>query len=363
MAASRGARRGQAAVLIALCLFSLVIFLAMATNMGILVNDRIRMQNAADMGAYSAAYREAQNLNALVAKNEAIVGKVEECRDMLTSVPWPNSCDCQARSVIAERYIANCQAQIEVLASQFLESAAWTNSVDPALDAGMATMDANIPGLSSSGSRMVQGLGSASYRYGYYSDGTALVPSMNTIATYRRVNDTKFNYPVLLLCPTNAGCIANGVVPSAQTAELRTWYYKDDTNADIWVMAEASGTMRSTYLDVAYSASGNDGGYFGASSTGGDDRMVAIAVAKPFGGSIGPSPPSSSPAQRSGNTDPTGPYWTGRSVRFARLAMVDEYRARIAGVSEWDGSATATYEPRSALSLSSWGADAVKFRH
>ena len=33
------------------------------------------------------------------------------------------------------------------------------------------------------------------------------------------------------------------------------------------------------YLDIAFGAGGNDGGYFGSSSTGGTDRMTAIAVA------------------------------------------------------------------------------------
>ena len=81
-------RSGQAAVLIALVLFSLIIFLALATNMGILVNDKIRMQNSADLGAYAGAYKEAQQLNALVAKNREIVDVVDSCRDTITSRPW-----------------------------------------------------------------------------------------------------------------------------------------------------------------------------------------------------------------------------------------------------------------------------------
>ncbi|MCB9761936.1 MAG: hypothetical protein H6739_19080 [Alphaproteobacteria bacterium] len=356
----RRARRGQAAVLIALCLFGLVIFLALATNMGILVNDKVRMQSAADLGAYAAAYKEAQQLNRMVARNEAILEEVKDCRNTLTSVPWPSACDCEARSALAETYITLCELRIEALATDFLVEASWSQSVGPAMDAGMATMDANIPGLRSSGSKLYQGPGSASAPTAHRSEGTMFMPGLPTIASYRRVQDTNFNYPVMLMCPTNVGCIPMGIVPSARTHQLRTWYYKDDTDPDVWVMAEATGTMRSAYLDIGYSSGGRDGGYFGASSTGGTDRMYAVAVAKPYGGSVGPT--AASPAQRNANTDAEGPYWTGRGTRFAKLTMVDEYRARMAGIGEWD-SASASDEPRTALQLSAWGLDASKFRH
>ncbi|MCB9796206.1 MAG: hypothetical protein H6741_26215 [Alphaproteobacteria bacterium] len=356
----RRARRGQAAVLIALVLFSLVVFLALATNMGILVNDKIRMQSAADLGAYAAAYKEAQVLNTLAAKNREIQEKVKWCRDQLTSIAWESRCDCQARSDFAETFIDICQVEIDRLATEFVLTASWGNSVQPALLAGMETMDANVPGLRSSGSFMYQGDGASSQSGVYSVEGTMFMPDRPAIAEFKRVRDSKFNYPVLLVCQTNVGCMATGIVPSARTHELSTWYYKETANADVWAMAEASGTMRSAYLDIAYSSGGSDGGYFGASSTGGSDRMYAVAVAKPFGGSVGPT--RASPAQRSGNTALNGPYYSGRGTEYARMTMIAQYRARLAGVGEWD-RVSATTKPRTALSLSLWGADASRFRH
>ncbi|MCP4804084.1 MAG: hypothetical protein GY913_04185 [Proteobacteria bacterium] len=366
-------RGGQAAVFIALCLFCLVIFVALATNMGILVNDKIRMQNAADAGAYAAAYREAQQLNKLVLLNQDIVDKVEECRDALTAQPWPNQCDCKAQSNLAELYIDACEAQIEFLAQDFVNAAHYRQSVAPALITGVNTMNANVSGLGDAGSHMHENVyASATYsgRLDYRVDGTLLngyFPEP-AIANIKRVTDTKFNYPVLLLCRTAIGCIPSGVVPSAKTHTLRTWYYKEDAEPDIWVMSSAQGTMRTAYVDIAYSSGGGDGGYFGASTTGGSDKMEAIGVAKPFGGSIGPT--KASEAQRTGNTDPLGPYWTGDGVRFAKLAMVDEYRARLAGMGEWQSSSTAGGEvastnPRDAFAsgTSDWSYDASKFRH
>jgi hypothetical protein len=367
----RRRRGGQAAVLIALALFTLVIFVALATNMGILVNDKIRMQNAADAAAYTAAYREAQQLNKLVVLNQRIVDKVASCRDRLIGQPWPNQCDCRAQSLLAEAFINSCRVEIETLAEDFRREATYARSVSPALQSAMNTMDANVAGLSSSGSFMHDGPNAASMRGVYTVEGTLLngFISEPAVANLVRVQNTKFNYPVLLQCPgLVVGCETVGVVPSERTHELRSWYYKDSDEPDIWVMAEASGTMRAAYLDIAYSSGGSDGGYFGASSTGGDDRMVAVGVAKPFGGSVGPTRASDS--QRTGNTNPIGPYWAGQGTEFAKLAMVDEYRARLAGVGEWSSSTQADGEsastnPRDAFFSSSsiWKAHADALRH
>ena len=367
----RRARGGQAAVLIALCLFSLVIFLALATNMGILVNDKIRMQNTADLAAYGAAYKEAQRLNVLVEKNRLIVDKVEDCRDALTAQPWDNDCSCEARSELAEEYITICEAEIEQLANDFLLEARWNQTVQPAMAVGLATMEANIPGLVNAGSKMHQGIGASSQSGAYRAEGTQVNgnASLASIANYSRAV-SNFNYPVLLLCRTAVGCVPAGIVPSAQTHQLRSWYYKDDINPDIWVMAETRGTMRAAFLDVAYSASGSDGGYFGASSTGGTDQMVAMAIAKPFGGSVGPAPGVTSPDERDGNINLAGPYYVAAGTEVARDAMVDEYRARLAGFGEWSWSqdtsngADADTNPRDALyAIAEWASHAGKFRH
>lgn len=82
---SSSRERGQAAVLIALGMFTLVIFTALATNMGILVNERIRIQNTADLAAYSGAYQQATRMNAMAGLNRAIQGVVHYCRARLTS--------------------------------------------------------------------------------------------------------------------------------------------------------------------------------------------------------------------------------------------------------------------------------------
>lgn len=79
------ALRGQAAVLISLGLFTLVVFTGLATNVGILVNERIRIQGTADLGAYAGAYQQAVRLNAIAGLNRSIQHTLQYCRDRLTS--------------------------------------------------------------------------------------------------------------------------------------------------------------------------------------------------------------------------------------------------------------------------------------
>ena len=108
----RTVQSGQAAVLIALCLFSMVVFLAMATNMGILVSDRIRMQNAADLAAYAGAFEQARILNRLTELNRRIFNVAAMTRKQLTCKDLPDleesiryestiDCDRGTRTLVA----------------------------------------------------------------------------------------------------------------------------------------------------------------------------------------------------------------------------------------------------------------------
>lgn len=81
---TRTHERGQAAVLISLGLFCLVVFTALATNLGILVNEKVRIQNTADLAAYSGAYQQGVRLNAIAGLNKAVQNVVYYCRERLT---------------------------------------------------------------------------------------------------------------------------------------------------------------------------------------------------------------------------------------------------------------------------------------
>jgi len=344
-------RGGQAAVLIALSLFSLVIFVAFATNMGILVNDKIRIQNAADMGSYSAAYREAQVLNKLTTINQEILGIARDCRQVLESRIWQGvHCACVAISEDADDYIDSCESDIRAKVGNFLQTAGYSASVGSALAVARDVMDGNVPDLgSSTGTHFFEtSLASPT------SAGSGVTNSQNTITSFLQA-ESLFDYFVQPHCPCLAGCCYEPQVPRITPIPIDTYFFKPNTNPDIWVMTEASGTMSSSYLDIAYSPAGNDGGYFGGSSQGSSDLMTAVSVAKPFDGSVGPTymyvnvDGAAGVGGFAAGNDAGSPIQYSEQFTNPELFMRPTYRARLAGVHEWD-DVSADFKPASALS-------------
>ena len=320
--------------MIALSIFAMLLLLAMATNTGIVVNDKIRMQSTVDAASYAVAYSEAASMNELTEINQDIADAVRQCRQVLSAAPWPETppCTCMPRSDMAERAIDMCKINIDTQIARFVARANYASTVRPALAAGKATADANFPGVNITFFKEFPGSPTfpsarnlhASFNMG----GGFIVPS---VADIRQVTDTAVNYMVLVTCPAPSGCTPPVPMPSRPTY-LNTWFYKEDRDPDVWVAGRASGTPEKQFLDTAYRSGGRDGGYFGASSTGGDDEIYAYAVAKPYDGSIGPSQLNG--IQQNGNMiGPTGVY-IARGVTYPKLSMYDEYRARLAGVNE-----------------------------
>ncbi len=65
-------KRGQIAIFIALIFQVIFVFLAMTINIGLVVHDKINLQNSIDLGAYYAAERQAEILNAIAHSNYQI---------------------------------------------------------------------------------------------------------------------------------------------------------------------------------------------------------------------------------------------------------------------------------------------------
>jgi hypothetical protein len=332
----RGRHRGQAAVLVALVLFTLVLFLALATNIGIVVNDRIRMQNTADLATYSAAYTEAQSLNELTYFNTRIASTVAQCREELVSTPWI-SCLCTDRHPAAEAIIMACQAELDALILEWVTTAEYSSSVSPALAAGRATAEANFANTSGSTSFMEDVPGSPTFLGQYWVNanfnflGSISLPA---IANYDQAGPI-LNYQHYVLCPCEDGCCFGWIAyPETQ---VQGWFWKSNADPEVWVEGRVYGAPKKQFLDVGYSPrGGNDGGFFGASSTGGTDLLYAYAVAKPFEGSVGPT--------RLSGMDQNGDWLMGQLYMpgpmgamldpETDLGMVEEYRARLAGMNE-----------------------------
>ncbi|MFN7145191.1 MAG: TadE/TadG family type IV pilus assembly protein [Myxococcota bacterium] len=339
--ARRRARRGQSAVLIAMVLFVMLLLVAMSTNIGTVVNDKIRMQSTADLATYAVAYSEAASLNEMTELNKGIVDAVQNCRTALAAgigIPgtWPETtpCGCQPKSMAAETFIqTTCKPMIDLAISRFISRAQYDQTVGKALSAGEATAEANFRGVDID---FFQGLlGSPTMRGTYWlRGGLNLGPSvaLPSIADIHQVTDTALNYRVFMTCPMPPSGQCTPVPPLVgDTTYVKSWFYKDDKNPEIWVAGRASGTPERQFLDTDYST-GRDRGYFGASSTGGDDKIYAYAVAKPYEGSLGPSEISGT--QQNGNGYPILGVYSRRGAGYPELSMYDEYRARLAGTQE-----------------------------
>jgi hypothetical protein len=325
------ARRGQSAVLIALSIFAMLLLLAMATNIGIVVNDKVRMQSTADLSTYAVAYSEAASMNDLVQLNEFIADEVRACRYELEPLfPEEIPCGCQNRSIVAEGIIMECKASIDAAIRAFVARAQYDASVRPALAAGEATARANFSGVHTTFFQDVFGSptheGTYTIQATYNLGGVDIGPA---IANLRQVADTGLNYEVLMSCGEPPECIPDPVL--SNTTYIHTWFYKESKDPDVWVAGRVTGTPEKQFLDTAY-GNGSDGGYFGASSTGGSDAITAYAVAKPYDGSIGPTGISGLQANGNG-VGPRGVF-DPSYVRFPKFSMYDEYRARLAGIHE-----------------------------
>lgn len=326
----RRARRGQAAVFIAVAFMCVVVMMALATNMGMAVNDRIRMQSTADLSTYSVAYSEAATLNHLVVLNQNIADVLRDCRKQLESTTWPGyPCGCGPgqKDPTAEMIIQQCQMDLDDAILAFKDAAEYSQSVSPALDAGIATAKANFRGVEKHttffedeyGSPTKEGTYKTSYTTNMAGGGT-----INSIANYEQVTDSKLNYRVYVYC--GSYCSMSGTITTIPV-DVATWFYKDSKDPDIWVAGRCAGTPKKQFLDTAYTG----GGYFGASSTGGDDKLYAYAVAKPYDGSVGPSELGGH--TRNGNMALGGVY-ASQGVTYPKLTMLDEYRARMAGIQD-----------------------------
>jgi len=362
----REARRGgQMAVVIAMVLFTLVIFVAFATNMGILVNDRIRMQNATDLGAYSGAYTQAAALNELAYINDQIIQELIQCREALEAA-WPiqaEYCSCDEQSgppgpinLRAEQFIDQCELRVEALVGEFRAKAAYSATTARAISSAKATMEANLRNLSTnSETHFFDGdtfLGtSATHASAYTTAGSP------TIADFTQMT-TVLNYLAIPSCPCPTGCCNFPQRPSPENP-IPSYFVKEAVNPDVWFMAQGAGTMDTPYLDIGYSEGGNDGGYFGGSSSGGSDKMYATAVAKPFDGSIGPTRAyirdGRSTVDAAAGQDQNyqfGGVFLSEGLTEMREFMQPTYRARLAGINEWTGNSGGALTPAGALAAS-----------
>lgn len=325
-------QRGQAAVLTALSLFTMVVFLAMATNAGILVNDRIRMQNTADLTAYAGAFEQARTMNEMALLNKRIYIHVQRLRGILNYGPMyvtedpPDStdvfywhqkpCSCLDVSPAAEVYIKIAQATIDAqyqlvrmanVKGQVLSRAAATN-----------TASKNFLGLH---------LGPRHLSFFHFNPNSPTAPL--GLVELERVPNTMVGYNFIRNCRCCDGCCP---YPQIKTHELETWAYKGDDDL-VYFPAKVQGVPLKNFLDIGR----RNQRLFGADADKhpmASDMLYGYAAAKPFEGIIGTSNPDNDNISIDGGdaNTPMNPIYPP-SDDLENFFMAT-YRARMAGIHE-----------------------------
>jgi hypothetical protein len=333
---NRAGQRGQAAVLSALCLFSMVVFLALATNAGILVNDRIRIQNTADLSAYAGAFEQARTMNQVADINSRIYRHVQRVRGVLNYGPAyisndpPDSadvfywrqppCSCLDYSPAAQAYIKAAQAAINVQAGH----ARLANKRGQISSRAAATFTASKNFLGPNISRR--------HLYFFQNDGNSPTGQPEGVVNLDRVQDTMVGYNYLRSCRC---CLKCCDYPQIHTEPITTWVYKaDDTK--VYFPAKVKGVPDKNFVDIG--PRGN--GYFGAGATGDpsdNDMLYGYAAAKPYEGIIGTKKPDND--NIGGSTIPQNPVYPPSTQLEDYFHAT--YRARMAGINENMGTANA----------------------
>lgn len=303
---------GQAAVLATLCLFTMVVFVAMATNMGTLVNDRIRFQNTIDSAAYAGGLEQARMLNKLTQINKEIVGAVDDLRKLLNSREWRQPpCSCLDYSPTADQIIIAYQKRLDVLAAKYK---AFNK---------LGNMTPRIAARNTARMNLLNEAAWNPYHLGFFTTDPDSATAPGVLVPSSQVTDTNFSYLYTKSCQCCGSCCPyTGYI--REPLQLNTWFYKTYPESQTFFPAKMRGTGLKQFMDL-------DGprGFFGAGSGagGGDDEVTVYAGAKPYEGNLGTSNP--------GN-DGWGPtYDPGISGSpWEKYWFHEEYRTRMAGLKE-----------------------------
>jgi len=369
----RAEQSGQAAVLIALSLFSLVVFLAMATNMGILVNDRIRMQNAADLASYAGAFEQARSLNRLTHINKRIFVVANNVRKGLTCpgkppasitpedvvniddgiLPcnkwgnpmfgdyrvWPDLLCREENMIVPNAILDLAQIQMNVLAAAFRLESVRANTT--AMRTARFTADGNF-----------KGLGRPSKINFFQLDPRSPTGRLKGLFEWER-HTTQFEWAFFQV-PGKCNCPPGGLFPpkrpkwcvtKVDADPLDTWFKKKTKGPTIYFPTSVHGVPAKNFLDLP---GRKNRGYFGAGTVPGkgrSDMLWAFSVAKPYGGHLGSIDPDGAIDNgafkvngvfiiKTGTAGVDGYSWKSFENAGNWDAFIEQYRARMAGLQE-----------------------------
>ena len=136
---------GQASVLLVALVASMVACFAVAFSAGQLVNDKMRLMNAADAAAYSAAVWEARSLNFQSYMNRAIVANEVALAQLVSLRSWSRYVStATSNGARVAQYIPALAGPIRTLAQGWRAVDATLQSTLPALEASLSTWNVTV---------------------------------------------------------------------------------------------------------------------------------------------------------------------------------------------------------------------------
>ena len=289
MIRSQKRESGQSAVLIALLMIVLTVIIAFTTNLGTIATERMVLQNAADLSAFSAAATQAGELNKLRERNQQIWQTLKLARQTMEPSQyaifplwWDGTadCSCPARAAAqvltapaAEGVIAGYRATVEGLSGVYIAQNLAAN-----LKVRSAATDGANANLQGSGNKLDP-----------ITTNLSAPPGAPLFAAKQDKVDVSYHGWCIFQC----GPV--GPIPiralQVKNHELKSWFYRDTSRSGetIFVSGIKDATFQNKLLDTGVVNSYFSGKCGIGSSEGGNGRctMSAYAAAHPHHGKMG----------------------------------------------------------------------------
>jgi hypothetical protein len=141
----RRSHSGQASVLLVALMASLIAAFALVFSTGQLVNDKMRLVNAADAAAYSAAQWEARSLNFQAYLNRAIVANEVAIAQLVSLRSWSRYVlSATSNSAKVAQWIPPLTAPVRALARGWQAVDATVQATTPLLESSLSTWNVDV---------------------------------------------------------------------------------------------------------------------------------------------------------------------------------------------------------------------------
>lgn len=328
---------GQAAVLIAVLCGVLIVAVAMVSNMGKVTTEKMAMQNAADMAAYSGAATEAGYLNKMRDKNQKIWDIADRTRQLFETSDIPlvplfhdpssDGCQCPAKAAAGPLTAPAAEAvrNTAKIGMQTLEVAIRAENLQGYMQGRSAAIEAADQNYSGTGGHtMIFNTPSGG--------GMIQLQTAHVELTYR-------GWCAFICPPAPPIPWVPAVRVTHEGEKLDAWLYKKDRGDAMMAVGIVGAHPVSHFMDL----SGN--GYFTPTSCqfgsfdGSRCSLDTYALAAPYYGKLGTIENGNAPWEREQLWNVPNPFMVDRASTLTQHKIVRgqhyaDYKARFVGIYE-----------------------------